>query len=602
MPIFSKESLETLRQRIDLVEVLSSHIDLKKAGAAYKGLCPFHDEKTPSFMIQKGDTHYHCYGCGAHGDAISFMMSHLKLNFLEAVENLAQRFHVPLEVVEGSDEKKGPNKSVLKEALDYACRFYHFMLLHTPEGQIALRYLYQRGLDLDFIRHFQVGFAPAISGMTRKILHAKFVKDETMVETGLLIQKESGGYRDFFVDRITFPIRDATGAVIGFSARKYKEETFGGKYVNTPETSLFKKSRVLFGLNYSRRRIAKERKALVVEGQIDALRLIHAGFNITVAGQGTAFGEGHVKELTALGVNQVFLALDPDQAGQQATSKIGNLFQKEGVEVRIVQLPQGMDPDAFLRQHGPERFMKLLESSVDYLTFLINHQSQQLNMESPAGKNQLVQDIAKQIRGWNHSLMVHESLRKLAHLAQVPEEMVGVGQDYMPNIYIKKSGNISMEAINPDRIMESDFLRWLLLLGKTIPRLVELAHLNLKPEELQDPACRNIYQVYLEAHLQQQSNDLLSIAGQLENAEGQQVLSDLLLKKVNTEKSEQHLVESMQKILNRNWMMKREAVKMKIQSGHCSDEEVLVLVKQFDQLQRNPPQVVFPAIRGQEVL
>jgi DNA primase len=590
MPIYSKDSLETLRQRIDLVDLLTSHLDLKKAGASYKGLCPFHDEKSPSFMVQKGDKHYHCFGCGAHGDAIQFLMAHQKLNFFEAVENLAQRFHVTLDVVEGSDENKGPNKSLLKEALDHANRFYHFMLLHTPEGQVALNYLYERGLDLEFIIHFQIGYAPRASGMLRKTLHAKFVKDETMMEAGLLTQsKEGGSYRDFFSDRITFPIRDSMGAVIGFSARKYKEETTGGKYVNTQETALFKKSRVLFGLNYCRRRIAKERKALVVEGQIDALRLIQAGFNITVAGQGTAFGEGHVRELITLGVTQVFLALDGDEAGQQATLKIGNLFQKDGVEVHIVQLPKGTDPDAFLRTHGTEGFMQLLETSIDYLTFLVRFKERNLNMDSPAGKNQLVQEIAQQIRAWDHSLMVHESLRRLAHLTNVPEEIIGVGQEHSPNIYIKKSASVSIEAINPDRIMESDLLRWLLLLGETQPKFVDRARLNLKPEQLSDPTCRNIYQTYMESHEKNLPCDLLSLAARLENSEGQQVISDLLHKKVNAEKAEAQFAETIQQILNRNWMQEREAIKVKIHSGQYSDDDALELAKQFEELRKTIP-------------
>lgn len=301
MVLFSKDSLETLKQRIDLVEVMSAHVDFKKSGSAYKALCPFHDEKTPSFMIQKGDSHYHCFGCGAHGDAIQFLMSHQKMSFIEAVESLAQRFHVHLEKLEDKEEQKGPSKALMKEALNFAAQFYHHALLHTAEGHEALQYLYKRGLDLDFIRHFQIGLAPkAHPGLLRKVMQAKSIYPDVLLEAGLLGEGRDGNFRDFFSDRIMFPIHHHTGGVIGFSARKYKEDTFGGKYVNTPETPLFKKSKVLFGLNYCRRRIAKERKAIVVEGQIDALRLIHAGFNITVAGQGTAFGEGHVKELMTL--------------------------------------------------------------------------------------------------------------------------------------------------------------------------------------------------------------------------------------------------------------------------------------------------------------
>lgn len=590
MSIFSKESLEKLRQRIDLVDVLSSHIDFKRSGAAYKAVCPFHDEKTPSFMIQKGDTHYHCYGCGAHGDAIQFLMTHLKMNFSDSVESLAQKFHVHLEHIEG-EENKGPNKSLLKEALEQACQFYHFFLLHTPEGHAVLSYLFKRGIDLDFIRRFQIGLAPAKQGMMRKLLHTKYVKDTTMVEAGLLTETANGGYRDFFSDRITFPIRDAAGAVIGFSARKYKEETFGGKYVNTHETALFKKSRVLFGLNYCRKRIAKERKAIIVEGQIDALRLIHTGFNITVAGQGTAFGEGHVKELMNLGVNQVFLALDADEAGKTATLKIGNLFQKEGIEVRIVQMPLGCDPDLYLKEYGPDQFLKLLEESGDYLTFLVQQHSRKLDITSPAGKNELLKDLVKQIRSWDHPLMVHESLRKLAQITKTPEDMIGVGQEHMPNIYIKSAASVGTQHINPDRILESDLLRLLLLIGTSLPHLVEITRMNLTVEHFREPVCKQLYQAYIENYLAKQPCDFLTLAIQMGSHDGQELIAELSQKRINKDKAEESLIEAIQKLLNRQWMEQRESIKQKIHSGLSSDDEVLLLVKQFDQVKSTPPQI-----------
>lgn len=587
MTTFSKESLETLRRRIDLVEVLSTHLELKRSGTAYKGLCPFHDEKTPSFMIQKGATHYHCFGCGAHGDAIQFLIDHQKMNFLDAVESLAQRFKVHLEKVEDDSEKQGPNKALLKKALESACQFYHLMLLHTPEGHHGLDYLYKRGLDLDFIRHFQIGFAPEKPGMLRNVLHAQTISDEVMTEAGLLAPYRQGsGLRDFFTDRLMFPIRDANGAVIGFSGRKYKEETFGGKYINTPETALFKKSRVLFGLNYSRRRIAKERKALIVEGQIDALRLIYAGYNITVAGQGTAFGDGHVRELMALGVEQVFLALDPDEAGQQAALKIGNLFQKEGVDVRVVKLPKGVDPDAFLRQYGPEQFQKQLDSSIDYLTFIVHFQMSQLNMESPAAKNHLVQEIAMQIRSWGHPVMVHESLRKLAQLTQVPEDTVGVGKEFLPNLYIQKSGTVGLQTVNSVRVMECDFLRWLLTSREEIQQLISTARNNLKPEELQLPLCQKIYRIILSHADEGKKVDLLSLAIEVEDDEAQPLIAEILEKKINKERMQEHFKESLQRILDRNWMEERERIRQRIQSGQCSDDEVVQLVKQFDSLKR----------------
>lgn len=584
MPIYQKESLENLRRKIDLVDVLGSHIDLKKSGAAYKGLCPFHDEKSPSFMIQKGDTHYHCYGCGAHGDAIQFMMNFLKMSFTDSVESLAQKFQVHLEVVE-SVEEKGPSKKLLLEALNKAAELYHFLLLHTHEGHEAVRYLVGRGIDLEFIQQFQLGLAPQGGHFLSKALIPPY-NTEQLIAAGL--SSPSSG-KDFFHDRITIPIRNTSGAVIGFTARKYKEQTLGGKYVNSPETSLFKKSKILFGLNYCRRRIAKERKAIIVEGQLDALRLIQSGFNITVAGQGTAFGEGHVQELNQLGVNQVFLALDSDNAGQEATFKIGNLFQKIGVEVLIVNIPSGKDPDTFLKEHGAEAFLELMQKSQDYLSFIVAHLSKQVNIDSPAAKNQLVYNLSSQIRSWNDAVMVHESLRKLASLLRVPEEIIGVGQQFIPNLLIQKSASVGLQEVDPDKVIEGDLLLWLVRYGGEFPKFTELAKLNLVADDFRVPICRSLFDVYMKAITANQPHDFVSLIIQLQEEDGQHFLEELFEKKVNKEKAEAFFMDALKKFLERNWMLKREAIKMKIQSGQQSDEQAMDLLKIFDTLKKNPP-------------
>ena len=586
MGTFSRQSLETLRSRIDLLEVLNPYLKLQRSGAAYKGLCAFHDEKTPSFIVQRGDNHYHCFGCGAHGDGIQFLMTHLKMSFVEAVESLAERFHVELEETETDARPKGPSKAGLKEVLESACRFYQFYLLHTLEGHAALDYLYNRGIDLDFIRTFEIGLAPKASRFLAVMQEQKFHRP-LLEEAGLL----SKG-REFFSDRITIPIRDAVGSVIGFSARKYKAETFGGKYVNTPETVLFKKSKVLFGLSFSRKTIAKERKVLIVEGQIDALRLIHSGYTWTVAGQGTAFGEEMAKELIHLGVRQAFLALDGDTAGQEASVKIGDLFQKEGVEVMVVPLPLKCDPDEFLQEKGPEHWQKLLDSSVDYLTFLVNHLSKSINVQSPAGKNELVQTIAKRIRSWDHPLMVHESLRKLARLTQTPEAIIGAPEENVPQIHIKRASSVSFSSIDPDRILEADLLRWLLLMGQSCPELIGIAEKNLKGEHFRTLAGRGLYEKYLEAVKEGKPCDLLSLMIDLEDAEQQLFLAEVLQKKVNRERALICFTETVQKVLERHWMQKREEIKVKIYSGQCSEAEVLELAKQFDALKKQRPEVV----------
>ncbi|MES2345083.1 MAG: DNA primase [Chlamydiota bacterium] len=587
MAMYQKESLELLRQRIDLVEVITPHLQLQRTGASYKACCPFHNEQSPSFVIQKGENHYHCYGCGAHGDAIAFMMNHLKMSFTDAIETLAERFQVHLEKAEGGEEKKGPGKTALKEVLEKACQFYQFVLLHTEEGRVPLEYLYKRGLTLDFIQKFRIGLSSKEPHVLQRLLESQGASIDAMEQAGLLKLSSAGRMREFFSDRIMFPICNGMGGVIGFSGRKFKEDTFGGKYINTPETPLFKKSQTLYGLSYSRSRIAKERRVIVVEGQIDALRLIDSGFDYTVAGQGTAFGEGHVKELLHLGVNHAFLALDGDEAGIEAAIKIGNFFQKKGVEVSIVLLPKGSDPDTILKDLGPQVFQKLLDESVDYLTFFYRRLSQKLDVDSPSKKNELVSIIAEHVRSWEEPLMVHESLRKLASIAKVPENILNVGS--MPEIFLKTSGRVNFTGIDPDRILEIDLLRWILFLGESQPRLIEIVRMNLQESHFRTPICRRLFSLYLE-----KPRDLFSLAIDLEEDVGQTLLDEIMLKKVNMQKAEENLIETVKKILLRGWMAERELIKMKIHSGNCTDDEALELARQFDLLRKTSPEVVLP--------
>ncbi len=591
MALYKKESLDQLRGKIDLVELVSAHIKVQRSGSSYKACCPFHEEKTPSFVIQRNDTHYHCYGCGAHGDAIAFLMGYLKMGFLEAVEHLAERFQVVLEKTEGNEEGKGISKTALKTILERACQLYHYTLLHTAPGHLALNYLYDRGIDLEFVKKFRIGYAPQQSNFLQKILIEGRGDEELLVQAGLLRISETGRRRDFFSDRITFPICDASGMCIGFSARKFKEETFGGKYINTPETPLFKKSHVLFGLSYSRQRIAKERKALIVEGQIDALRLIHTGFDFTVAAQGTAFGEEHVKELIHLGVSHAILAMDGDDAGQKAAIKVGHLLQKKGVEVSIVPLPKELDPDSFIRENGEEAFSRLLAQTVDYLTFLFTCLRKGKSLDSPAQKNAIVQSIATQVGTWEHPIMVHETLRRLATLAQVPEEMIPLErQPLLISEEKKEKVTTSFEKIDPDKILETDLLRWLFFAGEN-PELVELVKANITSDQLRVSSCKKLFSVYVGAYKESKPRDLLALGSHLNEGDEQELLSQIMQKKINLQRAKEGVTETLRQILNRRWLQKREEIRIKIHSGKCSEEEALALAKEFDEIKKNPPVV-----------
>lgn len=575
MGIFSKESLERLRDRVDLIELLSSYIELKPSGSTYKACCPFHEEKTPSFHVKRGDSHYHCFGCNAHGDAIAFLMGHLGVSFVEAVEMLSDRFQIPMDMVE--KENKGIDKRVLKEANLSAANFYHAMLLHTDEGHFALSYLYKRGMDLDFIRHFKVGYAPKNGPLFLQYMQERGVGPKVLEEVGLTKSR-----RPFFFGRIMFPITEASGAIIGFSGRKIHEANQGPKYVNTPETLLFKKSRVLFGLSESRRRIAREKQVLIVEGQIDALRLIQEGFDFTVAGQGTAFGEEHVGELIKLGVTHAFLGFDGDDAGRSAAVKVGNLFQKAGAEVTVLVMPEGGDPDTVLQEKGAEGMRALIDRGIDYLSFLVSELAKEHDIHSPTGKNQIVEKVQSMLKGWEHPLIVHESLRRLAHLVNVPEKLIGI-ETKEEKVFIKKSGVISDVHVDPDRILETDLLRWLYLK----PEFGTLIKKNLNLEHFRVSVCRRLYKRYLEDEVAFLGSPL-----QIEDSEEKLCLSDILSRQVNMDRAEEGVETTILKLLERKWMMEREAIKMQIHSGQLDDEMVFKLAKDFDRLKNETPHLL----------
>jgi DNA primase len=297
-------------------------------------------------------------------------------------------------------------------------------------------------------------------------------------------------------------------------------------------------------------------------------------------------------------VHQVYLALDGDTAGETAAVKIGHLFQKEGIEVWVVPLPKQCDPDVILQDKGPEVWQKMLDESLEYLPFLIQHTSKTINVNTPAGKNELVQSIARRIREWDHPLMVHESLRKLARLTQTPEAIVGAPEENAPQIYIKRSASVSgFTEIDPDRILEADLLRWLIVVGIAIPNLIRIAELNIKPEHFRLSSARILYERALAAAKEEKACDLLSLAIDLEHPEQQMFLAEIVQKRVNRERALDGFVETVQRILERYWMQQREDIKLKIYSGANSEAEILELAKRFDEVKRARPHVVQPDVK-----
>ncbi|NGX30953.1 MAG: DNA primase [Chlamydiae bacterium] len=570
---YKKSSLQVLKERIDVYEVLSSYIDLKKAGSTYKALCPFHDEKTPSFVVQKGTSHYHCFGCGAHGDAIAFLMQHQHFSFIEAIEHLASRYQVHLEKTESTNDI---DIAPLRDALEKAKLFYHYILLRTEEGKRALHYLDKRGISVEFIKQFQIGFAPKQRDLFRKVMHEQQVKDFTLELGGLTTQNNA-----FFQNRIMFPVLDRVGHCVGFSARKIDEETFGGKYINTKATPLFKKSNILFGLYESKKRIAKEKKVLLVEGQLDCLSLIHGGLDCTVATLGTAFSEEHLESLKKLGVETIYLVMDADEAGMQAAIKAGDLVQKKSIQCLVVQLPKNQDPHDFLQKHTINQFLKYLEKAPSYLDFLCTMKAKEKNLQDPTQKTHLVKELTQMIQKWEDPLHVHESLKIVAQKFNVPIDFLS--HQNVKRV-IKKSAKNQETLVDADIAIETDLLYWLLYKDET-KHYLKLAKSNLTGEHFRHSLSKTLFEKFTKG-------EDVSLLDLLQEEELQSFIEEIAKKRVPIEKGETLVKETIQQLLNRSWLEEREKIKVQIQRGDCSEEEALNLAKVFDKIKNMPPILV----------
>jgi DNA primase len=333
-------SVEAVKAAANIVDLVEARTRLRKVGARYTGLCPFHQEKTPSFSVSPDRGTYHCFGCGVGGDSISFVRELEGLDFVGAVEWLADRFNVELEYEESTPEADAKRKRTerLYALLDQAATFYE-KTLWTESGKPVQEYLASRGLNEEACREFRLGLSPSGSTLTKKAQEKGFTRDE-LAAAGLLSKRGT----DYFQRRLMFPLADARGRIIGFQARKlHDDDPLKGKYVNSPESELFHKTNVLYGLHLARPAITKEDRAIVVEGNTDVIALRQADLKPAVASMGTALTERQLRELSRL-TQRVFLCFDSDAAGEEATLRGMELAIAQGFEVRIVALPKGKDP------------------------------------------------------------------------------------------------------------------------------------------------------------------------------------------------------------------------------------------------------------------
>jgi DNA primase len=404
MALISPESLERVKQTADIVEVVNAHTDLRRQGARMVGLCPFHEERTPSFSVDPQEKLYHCFGCGVGGDVIKFVEEKEGLGFAEAVELLADRYGVELE-----REKEDPRAEArraqrrrLEQLLDRTAAFYAAFLWDADEAGKAREYMAGRGLGEEVLRAFGVGYAPsAWDKVLVRGQQAGFNVNE-MRGVGLVQRGRGGGEYDRFRSRIMFPIRDRRGRVLGFGGRAMRSDQ-GAKYVNTAETDFFHKSHMLYGIDRAKAAIAKAGRAVVVEGYTDVLALHQAGIEEAVGVMGTAITEEQVAALSGM-VEEVVLALDADSAGQEAMLRAQRVAAGRKMRLRVAAMPAGEDPAEMLASEGgAERFGSLVEGAVDLPAFQVGLVLDRTDTASPAERDRALAEVAPVLAGMGES-------------------------------------------------------------------------------------------------------------------------------------------------------------------------------------------------------
>jgi DNA primase len=416
-----EEKVEEIRTSVDIVDVISDYVQLKKQGRNYFGLCPFHGENTPSFSVSMDKQIFHCFGCGAGGNVFTFLMDLDGLTFPEALSKTAQRVGIQIDIEQ--DDQQQPKTSSEHEQMiqahELVKKLYHHFLLNTKEGQDALLYLENRGINRNAIERFQIGWSLPSWDFTVKWLRKRGLPLELMEKAGLVIRREgSDEYVDRFRNRIMFPIEDSKGKTVAFSGRAIGDEN--PKYLNSPETLIFHKSDVLFHLSKARQAIRKQHQVVLFEGFADVIAAETAGVGNGVATMGTALSSSHIQAIKRL-TDRVLICYDGDKAGKSAAFKAGEMFQKDGLNVNISLIPDQLDPDDYIREFGSDKFQReIIGASVTFMSYKIHYFRQGKNMNHEGDRLRYIEEVVKEISKLSNPIEKEHYLKHMSDEFSIP--------------------------------------------------------------------------------------------------------------------------------------------------------------------------------------
>lgn len=391
-----QEVIEQVKTASDIVDIIGEYVQLKKQGKNYFGLCPFHDEKTPSFSVAPDKQIYHCFGCKKGGNVINFLRDVENYSFVQAVQVLAKRSGIQLPTVANANEPSGEDREEtdILHAYDWLVRYYHHFLKFSKEGKTALNYIKKRGISEATIDKFQLGYAPQSSELTKNFLIKKGYDEQFLIHHRLLTVNEQGQMNDPFRGRIIFPIRNHLGKTIAFGGRTLQEGQ--PKYINSAESKLFQKNQMFYNFDQARKHVRQEKSFILFEGQMDVLAADQIGIKHSIATLGTALTSYQARLLQRY-AQEIILCYDADEAGLEATYRAANLLRKYNNHVRIVRLPEGFDPDDFIKKHGADSFLELIKNSDSYIPFYMHYIKRDFDLSVETERINYVQNVLKQL-------------------------------------------------------------------------------------------------------------------------------------------------------------------------------------------------------------
>lgn len=452
--------INEIKDKTDILDLVSEYVKLEKRGRNYIGLCPFHDEKTPSFTVSEDKQICHCFGCKKGGNVFQFTQEIKDLSFVEAVKELGERINISVDIGNSSDytSQIASNDLTMIEMHELMHEYYQYALLKTVEGEEALNYLTKRGFTEELIKSRGIGYAPNHTHFCHDFLQQKGYDIELAYEAGLLSRNEENfSYFDRFRDRIMFPLNNAQGRIVGYSGRTYNNQE--PKYLNSPETPIFQKRRLLYNLDNARKHIRKNDEAILLEGFMDVIKSDSSGLKPVIASMGTAISDEHITVLKKL-TSHITLMFDGDFAGQEATIKTGQHLLQQGFNVFVVQLPKDMDPDEYITKYGNEKFLEYVNNEKkSFIIYKVNKHKDEIANNDLAYERYL-KEVTQDIALMNSQILQNKIIKDVAHLFNVDSNTLNSNvlnqQQYIPSEpYINDYQSYDIEIQNNSNILFS---------------------------------------------------------------------------------------------------------------------------------------------------